>query len=221
MLYGVLRRWLSPALAWLLVALFATTPMVQLVTGSLFVENLLAAMIFGAMMAIWSFGESGERRFLYAAGALGGTAIAIKVGAIAFVVPATLCAAVEMRRHRRQTGARWVFGARFCCWSPAAPPYAIAWSKTGNPLFPFLNEKYHSRLLDPEGRYPGRALSPTAHLEPALRSHLPQQPPLRRAGRILRFPVPDPGADGAAGAAGGHAAAGGGGGVRRLDRDSC
>ena len=60
LLYAALRRWVSPGLAWLLVTLFATTPMVQLVTGSLFVENLLAAMIFGAMMAIWSFGESGR-----------------------------------------------------------------------------------------------------------------------------------------------------------------
>ena len=29
----------------------------------------------------------------------------------------------------------------------AAPPYAIAWLKTGNPIFPFLNQKIHSRLL--------------------------------------------------------------------------
>jgi hypothetical protein len=29
----------------------------------------------------------------------------------------------------------------------ALPPYAIAWFKTGNPLFPFLNERFHSPLL--------------------------------------------------------------------------
>ena len=40
--------------------------MVQLVTGELFVENLLAAMLLGTMIALWSFGESGQRRFLCA-----------------------------------------------------------------------------------------------------------------------------------------------------------
>ena len=149
MLNATLRRWVSRGIAWLLVALFATTPMVQLVTGSLFVENLLTAMIFGAMTAIWGFGESGKRRHLYVAAALGGTALAIKFGAIAFLVPAVICAAVEVRRHRRETRAAWLMAAALLVVT-AVPPYAIAWMKTGNPIFPFLNDKYHSRLLDPK-----------------------------------------------------------------------
>src|ERR1019366_697601 len=32
----------------------------------------------------------------------------------------------------------------------AAPPYGIAWVKTGNPIFPFRNDKFHSRQLDPK-----------------------------------------------------------------------
>ena len=32
----------------------------------------------------------------------------------------------------------------------AAPPYVIAWAKTGSPLFPFLNERFHSGLLEPK-----------------------------------------------------------------------
>ena len=35
----------------------------------------------------------------------------------------------------------------------AAPPYAIAWVKTGNPIFPFRNDKFHSRQLDPKAEY--------------------------------------------------------------------
>ena len=75
--------------------------MVQLVTGSLFVENLLAAFLLGMMTALWRFGESGERRFLYLAAMLGGTAMATKFGAIAFLAPALLCAAVEVWRRRK------------------------------------------------------------------------------------------------------------------------
>src|ERR1039457_2029624 len=82
LLHTAVRRWVTPGVAWLLVTLFATTPMVQLVTGSLFVENLLAAFLLGMMTAVWRFGESGERRFLYLAAALGGTAMASKFGAI-------------------------------------------------------------------------------------------------------------------------------------------
>jgi hypothetical protein len=147
LLHAAVRRSVSPAVAWLLVALFATTPMVQLVTGSLFVENLLAAFLLGTMTALWRFGASGERRFLYLAAALGGTAMATKVGAIAFLVPALVCAAVEVWRQRKHSGARWGLALGLLLLA-AAPPYGIAWLKTGNPLFPFRNDKFHSRQLD-------------------------------------------------------------------------
>jgi hypothetical protein len=149
MVYGTLRRWLSPALSWLLVALFAATPLVQLATGSLFVENLLAAIVFGAMISIWLYAENGQRHFLFTAGVLGGTALAVKLGAIAFLAPALVCAAVEVRRHRGKARAAWLI-ASLLFLGAAAPPYVIAWWKTGNPVFPFLNGKFQSRLLDPK-----------------------------------------------------------------------
>lgn len=149
LLHAAVRRWVSPGVAWLLVALFATTPMVQLVTGSLFVENLLTAFLLGMMMALWLFGEFGERHFLYLAAALGGTAMATKFGAIGFLLPALLCAAVEVWRHRKHSRARWGLALGLFLLA-AAPPYGIAWFKTGNPVFPFRNDKFHSRQLDPK-----------------------------------------------------------------------
>ena len=152
LLHAAVRRSVSPGVAWLLVTLFATTPMVQLVTGSLFVENLLTAFLLGMMTALWRFGESGERRFLYLAAALGGTAMATKFGAIAFLVPALVCAAVEVWRHRKRSGARWGLALGLLLLA-AAPPYGIAWLKTGNPLFPFGNDRFHSRQLDPKAEF--------------------------------------------------------------------
>jgi GtrA-like protein/dolichyl-phosphate-mannose-protein mannosyltransferase len=149
LLHLAVRRWVSPGLAWLLVALFATTPMVQLVTGSLFVENLLAAFVLGMMIALWRFAESGKSRFLCLAAVLGGTAMATKFGAIAILVPALACAAVEVWRRRKKTGIRWGIALGLMLVA-AAPPYAIAWFKTGNPIFPFRNDKFHSRQLDPK-----------------------------------------------------------------------
>jgi hypothetical protein len=147
LLHAAVRRSVSPGMAWLLVALFAATPLVQLVTGSLFVENLLTALLFGMMASVWRFGESGQSRFLYVAATLGGAAAATKFGALAFVAPALLCAAVEVWRHRKSNGARWALAAGLLLVT-AAPPYAIAWLKTGNAIFPFRNDRFPSRLLD-------------------------------------------------------------------------
>jgi glycosyltransferase involved in cell wall biosynthesis len=152
LLHTAVRRSVSHGVAWLVVALFATTPMVQLVTGSLFVENLLAALLLGMMTALGRFGESGERRFLCLAGVLGGTAMACKFGAIALLVPALVCAAVEVWRHRKHGRARWGLALALLVLA-AAPPYTIAWAKTGNPLFPFRNDKFHSRQLDPKANF--------------------------------------------------------------------
>ncbi len=152
LLYCTVRRWVSRAAAFLILALFAATPLVYLVTGSLFVDNLLAAMVFGAMTAIWRFGESGEKRLLYLAAALGGAALAVKLGALAFVAIALPFAAWEVRRHWVELRPKplAVSALAFTLFLGAAlPVYAIAFWKTGNPLFPFLNQKFPSRLLDP------------------------------------------------------------------------
>ena len=48
LLFGVARRFVSNAVALLMVFLFLSTPMVLLVTGSLLVENFVAAMTLAA-----------------------------------------------------------------------------------------------------------------------------------------------------------------------------
>ena len=45
--------------------------------------------------------------------------------------------------HRRRTALASLVLLAAC----SAPPYAVAWAKTGNPVFPFLNEKFRSPLL--------------------------------------------------------------------------
>jgi hypothetical protein len=146
LLYCAVRRWVAPATGFLILALFATTPMVQLETGALFVENLVAAMVLGMMTAIWRFGEDREKRFLYLAAVLAGTAIATKVGGLAFVAVALPFAVVEARRKRKSAAACAV--ALLLLLLAALPTYAIAYGKTGNPVFPFMNQKFPSPLLD-------------------------------------------------------------------------
>jgi hypothetical protein len=151
LLYCAVRRWVKPATGFLILALFAATPMVQLVTGELFVENLVAAMVLGMMTAIWRFGEEGDRRFLYLAAALAGTAIASKVGGLAFLAVALPFAVVEVCRHWKSMGKRPVAAcvvALLLLLLASLPTYAIAYAKTGNPVFPFMNRKFPSPLLD-------------------------------------------------------------------------
>jgi glycosyltransferase involved in cell wall biosynthesis len=151
LLYCAVRRWISPSIGFLILALFAATPMVQLVTGELFVENLVAAMVLGMMTAIWRFGENGAKRFLYLAAVLAGTAIATKVGGLAFLAVVIPFAVVEVRRHWKSLGAKPAAAcavALLLLLLTALPTYAIAYGKTGNPVFPFMNQKFPSPLLD-------------------------------------------------------------------------
>ena len=144
LLYSVCRRWLSPGPACLIAASFAATPLVQLVTGSLFVENVLAALLLAMMAAIWEFAETDSPRYLFAAMMLGGVALSVKFGALAFVavaIPFALTAQPRRLRTKLLAVALLLIAA--------APPYAIAYAKTADPLFPFLNGKFHSPLLPP------------------------------------------------------------------------
>ena len=113
LLYCAVRRSVTPTLAFVVLALFASTSMVQLVTGSMYVENFLAAMVFGTLAAAWRFGETGERRFLYAASILGGTALAIKLGGLAYLAAIIPVAAMEVRRQRQRLGARPALAGRY------------------------------------------------------------------------------------------------------------
>jgi hypothetical protein len=124
---------------------------VQLVTGSLFIENFLAAMVVGMAVAIWQLGDTGQRRFLYAAAVLGGTALATKIGGMAYVAVALPVAAIEVRRQWERLGSRPALSSGIAAallLAAALPTYAISWWMTGDPVFPFLNRTFPSPLVD-------------------------------------------------------------------------
>src|ERR1051325_9070244 len=99
----------------------------------MFVENFLAAMILGLVTAVWRYADTGEERYFHLAMALGGTAVTVKFGALAFVALAIPFAFVEARRHRKTA----FLGGAALLLAMAAPPYTVAYLKTHNPLFPF------------------------------------------------------------------------------------
>jgi hypothetical protein len=149
LIYQISRRWATPAASMTGAALFLSTPLVQLVTGSMFVENIWAAMILGAGVAALSC------RWIVA-GALLGAALASKLGAFAFLAPILVVAVVEIRRTRttqdKITRERWRLAiAAVILIIFAAPPYLNAWWKTGNPVFPFANQTFRSPDFDFRG----------------------------------------------------------------------
>src|SRR5262249_25040769 len=116
-------------------ALFASTPMVQLVTGSLFVENVWGAMILGASLSLCR----GEFAW---AGLLLGSALSTKVGTTAYLLPA-ICVGLWFSWKEQRRWLPVTLGvALFAVF--AAPPYLNAWLRTGNPLFPFMNNIFKS-----------------------------------------------------------------------------
>ncbi|MBI4875291.1 MAG: glycosyltransferase family 39 protein [Acidobacteria bacterium] len=142
MLHGLVRRWLRPPAALLVVCLFASTPLAQLVTGSLFVENLQAALILGALVCLERLRRERRPGWLIPAALFLGTSLAVKFGSLAFVLPLAALAA-----GRRPRPVRTVLAAAYVLLVTALPPYAGAWHAVGNPLFPFLGDKFPSQKL--------------------------------------------------------------------------
>jgi hypothetical protein len=127
-IYSLARRYASPAWIALVAALFASTPVVELVTGSLFVDNLLTAMLAGAVVAI----DGGS---ITAAVILLGAALSIKLGALTCVIPIVL---FSIRRFRwNHLAALVVLGGL---------PYLYTWSMTGSALYPFVPSLFTSRF---------------------------------------------------------------------------
>jgi hypothetical protein len=146
LLYWTIRRWLSHTTAYLILALFASLPLVQLITGSLLVENIWASLLIGSALALLRYQESRNLRlFLLACGLLG-TGLATKFGSMAFVaaVLGFLVWSYFQQQKPRRYGLAG-FGLFLIC---AIQPYATAYAKSGNPLFPFLNAIFKSPYYD-------------------------------------------------------------------------
>jgi len=140
LLISTIRRWLALAPALLLAALFAATPLAQLVTGSLFVENLWALLGFGALISLALYREARRGQFLYLAFVLLGAAVATKAIALAFLPGVGLIVVWTWWRRRGQPAhtIRQAALAGLCFLVFAIPPYWTAAAKTGNPVFPYF-----------------------------------------------------------------------------------
>ncbi len=150
LLNGILEGLLPRGPRWLLLALLASSPIVQLLTGSLFAENFWAALLCGAFAGLVRYRAFGQRRDACVAAVLLGAGLATKFGTLAYALPMAVLAGLELRRRRALVlapalaGLLVVFGA---------PPYLHAWLETGNPVFPFLNTVFRSPHFDSQAAF--------------------------------------------------------------------
>ncbi|MEO8097308.1 MAG: hypothetical protein ABI811_06360 [Acidobacteriota bacterium] len=141
------RRWVSPSLTFLGAALFVSTPLVQLVTGSLFVENVWAALVLAATLALLRHFDSDDGRELLLVAVLSAAAVAVKLIAAAFAAPLAVLVGFSVIRSKA-----WRHGLAAAAVAVlfAAPPYLFAFAKSGNPIFPFENAVFQSPDYDAE-----------------------------------------------------------------------
>lgn len=129
MLIRALKGWAGRLLA----AAWLATPLVAHVSGSLFVENVVAALILGALMM---FRRRGTAWWLGGC-FLAGLAMASKFGALPFALPLLALASVPLPWRRRAAGLTLALAI-------GVVPYANAWIRMGNPLFPYFNAFFRS-----------------------------------------------------------------------------
>ena len=156
-LYQGARRWVERPTAFLLTGLFAATPVVQLVTGSLFVETFYATLIVGALSALWHYHSVRYGPALVVSAFLLASALGVKLTALLFVTPVAFVLAWELVRVYRRGEPRWLVACAIGILALALEPYLYAWWKTGNPAFPYLNSIFHSpyfsQVYSPDSRF--------------------------------------------------------------------
>ena len=137
--------------ALLIAAVYSATPVVQLITGAMFTDTLLASFLLGAAILIVHWTEWRDAAALPLGGILLGAATATKVTALSFVAPCLAwvffnCFGWKRGIDRKNLAA--LLRAAVLCGIIAAPPYVTAWVKTGNPVFPYFNDVFRSPHYD-------------------------------------------------------------------------
>ena len=150
LLYGEVSRRFGPAFGLLFVALFASTPVAFIETGSLFIENVLAAFLLGSFLIVARRFDGFQVRDALALAALLGAAASTKLHGVIFLAAAFPFAVFAVIRRGQLGWAACTLTLALACAVGAllaAPPYLSAYVLTGNPVFPFFNAVFRSPLF--------------------------------------------------------------------------
>ena len=151
LVYQLVIRHARRELALASVCLLASTPLAFAETGSLYVENLWTAFLLAALLVTLDFrrGTLSCRVSWPVFALLAAGAMQCKVIGVLWLVPVTAVALLTYVRRPPPRGigmrgtALVILAIIIAAW-----PYANAWWRTGNPVFPFLNAWFRSPLAD-------------------------------------------------------------------------
>lgn len=149
LVYGYVRERGDRFAALVAVLVAAASPLVFLEASTLLIDNAWSLFVVGALLALLQFARGGDLARLFGGSALLGAALSAKAISAAAYPGAVLIVVLALARRARPRpwlalGAALLVGVAL-----ALPPYAIALMKTGNPVFPFMNEVFRSPLYIP------------------------------------------------------------------------
>lgn len=151
LVYQLVRRHARRELALASVCMLASIPLAFAETGSLYVENLWSAFLLATLLVTLRLREGSLHwragwplLALLSAGAMQCKVIGVLWLGPLFAYALFICI---RRPPPRATGARGALLVAVAI-AIAAWPYANAWLRTGNPVFPFMNSVFRSPLAD-------------------------------------------------------------------------
>jgi Dolichyl-phosphate-mannose-protein mannosyltransferase len=149
--YQLICRYARREIALLSVCLFASTPLAFLETGTLFAENLWIAFLLGTLLLTFDYVTTRSAATLAAFAMLCAGAMQTKLIGLIWITPLVLYLGYLVSR-RKGAGVRTINHRALllilAATLLAAWPYANAWMRTGNPVFPFVNDLFRSPYFD-------------------------------------------------------------------------
>jgi 4-amino-4-deoxy-L-arabinose transferase-like glycosyltransferase len=147
--YGLSREYAGREIALALVVLLVSTPLAFLVAGSFFSETLQLAFLMGALYLTLGYVRSRSPAAFAALAWAAAGALQSKLTSIVWLTPLLAYACYLAWRSRRANPLnRTAWALVIAAAIVAAWPYANAWARTGNPVFPFLNALFHSPFFE-------------------------------------------------------------------------
>jgi hypothetical protein len=133
------------------VLLVLSLPIALLSTASAMVENVLCLLILGAVRAVLLMDETPQRAPIVALCILLPAMAAVKLHGAVAALPCVAIALIRLR-YRALGRSDWlaITASALVAGTLGISQYAYAWHATGNPVFPMMNDLFHSPLWPEE-----------------------------------------------------------------------